>query len=332
MLEDRRSQVLKALVEEYIKTGEPVSSQSVLTRSGLDVSSATVRNDLAQLESYGFVAKPHTSAGRIPTHQGYRFYVDHLAPARLREGTRHKIESFFLDVHRQISDLLKDTSTFVSDLTAYPAVVVGPQNVPETVKEVRLIPLGGTVVLAVAVADNGRVHQEFVDIGVEADPDDLAAAERLIGAAYLGKSFDDPIESHLVTSDIPAVVKRVVTPVSRKLAAVTEGDREVFVGGTAQMASLWNDLTMVRHLLELLEQQTSLVDMVGNDGDGTRVTFGPDVGDVDDLAIVSTTYELASGGTGRIGVIGPLRMNYQRTIRVVEEVSDGLEDQLGTDQ
>ena len=135
MLEDRRSQVLKALVEEYIKTGEPVSSQSVLSRSGLDVSSATVRNDLAQLESYGFVTKPHTSAGRIPTHQGYRFYVDHLAPARLRDDTRVKIDSFFLDVHRQISDLLKDTSTFVSDLTAYPAVVVGPGKVPETVND-----------------------------------------------------------------------------------------------------------------------------------------------------------------------------------------------------
>jgi heat-inducible transcriptional repressor len=332
MLEDRRSQVLKALVEEYIKTGEPVSSQSVLSRSGLDVSSATVRNDLAQLESYGFVTKPHTSAGRIPTHQGYRFYVDHLAPARLRDDTRVKIDSFFLDVHRQISDLLKDTSTFVSDLTAYPAVVVGPGKVPETVNDVRLVPLGGTVVLAVAVADNGRVHQEFVDIGIEADADALTAAERLIAAAYRGKSLEDPIEEHLLTSDVPAVVKRVVAPVSRKLASVTDEDREVFVGGTAQMASLWNDLTMVRHLLGLIEQQASLVDMVGDDDDGTKVTFGPDVGDVDDLAIVSTTYELASGGTGRIGVIGPLRMNYKRTIRVVEEVSDGLEDQYRADQ
>lgn len=332
MLEDRRSHVLKALVEEYIKTGEPVSSQSVLARSGLDVSSATVRNDLAQLESYGFVVKPHTSAGRIPTHQGYRFYVDHLAPTKLRDGTRIRIESFFHDVHRQISELLKDTSMFVSDLTAYPAVVVGPGKVPETVKEVRLIPLGGSVVLAVAVADNGTVHQEFIDIGVEADSDDLAAAERLIASAYQGRSLDDPNEQHLTTSDIPAVVKRVAGPVSQRFATAGDHKREVFVGGTAQMASLWNDLTMVRHLLELIDQHASLVDLVGDEADGTTVMFGPDIGDVDDLAIVSATYELASGGTGRIGVMGPLRMNYQRTIRVVEEVSEGLEEQLGADQ
>ena len=118
MLDDRRSRVLKALIEEYIRTGEPVSSQCVLDRSGLELSSATVRNDLARLESYGFVSQPHTSAGRIPTDQGYRFYVDHLAPTRLRETTRHRIEEFFQVVHRQISDVLRETSTFVNELTA----------------------------------------------------------------------------------------------------------------------------------------------------------------------------------------------------------------------
>lgn len=332
MLDDRRSQVLKALVEEYIRVGEPVSSQVVLTRSGLDVSSATVRNDLAQLESYGFVEQPHTSSGRVPTHQGYRFYVDHLAPSKLREGTRDRIDSFFHDVHRQVSELLRDTSTFVSDLTAYPAVVVGPGPVTDAVKEVRLIPLGGTVVLAVAVAGNGTVHQVFVDIGVVADDEALSSAERLIAAAYEGKNLGDSIEDHLMLSDLPAVVRRVVTPVSKKLATARDGEREVYVGGTAQMASLWNDLTMVQQLLELIDQQASLVDLVGDEGSGTEVRFGPDIGGVGDLAVVSTAYELASGGKGRIGVIGPMRMDYRRSIRVVEHVSEGLEDQMGTDE
>jgi heat-inducible transcriptional repressor len=216
MLDDRRSQVLKALVEEYIRDGEPVSSGSVLERSGLDVSSATIRNDLARLESYGFVAKPHTSSGRIPTHQGYRFYVDHLAPARLREGTTDQIDSFFHDVHRRVSDLLKDTSTFVSDLTTYPSVIVGPGATSEIVTQVRLIPLGGTVVLAVAVADNGSVHQEFVDIGMTPDIETLEAAERLIVAAYEGRPLDDPLDAKLLMSEFPAVVRRVVGPVSQR--------------------------------------------------------------------------------------------------------------------
>ncbi len=329
MLDDRRSQVLKALVEEYIREGEPVSSGSVLERSGLDVSSATIRNDLARLESYGFVEQPHTSSGRVPTHQGYRFYVDHLAPARLREGTRDQIDSFFHDVHRHVSELLRDTSTFVSELTTYPSIIVGPGATSEVVTQIRLIPLGGTVVLAVAVADNGSVHQEFVDIGMTPDIDTLEAAERLIVAAYEGRTLDDPLDTHLLMSDLPAVVRRVVGPVSKQLVAARGPEREVYVGGTAQMASLWNDLTMVQSLLELIDQQASLVDLLTDDEEGTHVRFGPDLGDVDDLAVVTTTYELPSGGTGRIGVMGPMRMNYRRTIRVVEQVSEKLGDGSG---
>jgi heat-inducible transcriptional repressor len=332
MLDDRRSQVLKALVEEYIREGEPVSSGSVLERSGLDVSSATIRNDLARLESYGFVEQPHTSSGRVPTHQGYRFYVDHLAPTRLREGTRDQIDSFFHDVHRQVSELLRDTSTFVSELTTYPSIIVGPGATSEVVTQIRLIPLGGTVVLAVAVADTGSVHQEFVDIGMMPDLDTLEAAERLIVAAYEGRPLDDPLDTHLLMSDLPAVVRRVVGPVSKQLVAAREHEREVYVGGTAQMASLWNDLTMVQSLLELIDQQASLVDLVTDDEEGTHVRFGPDLGDVDDLAVVTTTYELPSGGTGRIGVMGPMRMNYRRTIRVVEQVSEKLSDGSGAEK
>ena len=331
MLDDRRSQVLKALVEEYIRTGEPVSSQSVLSRSGLDVSSATVRNDVSNLESYGFVEQPHTSAGRVPTHQGYRFYVDNLAPVRLRVGTRDKIDTFFHDVHRQISELLKDTSVFVSDLTAYPSVVVGPGPTADRIKEIRLVHLGGTVVLAVAVADNGRVHQEFIDIGIVPEPETMADVERLIAAAYEGKPLDAPEDEQLAVADLSDVVRRVVGHVRDGLTAPGR-KQEVYVGGTAQMAGLWNDLTMVQQLLHMIDQQAALVDLVTDDVEETHVRFGRDLGDVEDLAVVTTTYELPTGGTGRIGVIGPLRMNYSRTIRVVEEVSESLGDRTGTEE
>ncbi|MCB1247619.1 MAG: heat-inducible transcription repressor HrcA [Acidimicrobiia bacterium] len=324
MLDDRPSRVLKALVEEYIRTGEPVSSQAVLARSNLDVSSATIRNDLAKLESYGFVDQPHTSAGRIPTHAGYRFYVDNLAPAKLKGGTREKIDAFFLDVHRQISELLRDTSVFVSDLTAYPAVVVGPTRTEDRVREVRLIHLGGSVVLAVAVCDNGRIHQEFVDVGTIPDHDALADAERVVGSAFHGHSLAADLGDRLSAAELPDVVRRVVDPVASGLAAAPASPREVYVGGTAQMASLWNDLSMVQQLLALIDEQADLVNLVNADDETTHVRFGPDLGEADDLAVVTGAYELPSGGRGRIGVIGPLRMNYSRTIRVIERVSENM--------
>jgi heat-inducible transcriptional repressor len=329
MLDDRRSKVLKGLVEEYIRTGEPVSSQCVLDRSGLDVSSATIRSDLSRLESYGFVDQPHTSSGRVPSQQGYRFYVDHLAPAKLREVTRQRIDTFFHEVHRQISDVLKDTSTFVNELTTYPAVVIGPTTSTDVIKEVRLVALGGPIVLVVAVADNGRVHQDFVDVGEEVDQEALASAERLLSAAFSGRTLDAPEQDRLSAHDLPAAVKRVISPVSDHLASAHSEEREVYVSGTSQMVSLWNDLTMVQNLLSILEEEAALVELVTDEAEGTHVRFGSDIGRDTDLAVVTTTYETATGGTGQVGVIGPLRMNYQRTIRVVEEVSDGLEDRFG---
>lgn len=331
MLDDRKSKVLKALVEEHIRTGEPVSSKTVLATSGLDVSSATVRNDLSRLESYGFVAQPHTSSGRIPTDQGYRFYVDHLAPAKLREATRQRIDSFFQEVHQQISDVLRDTSSFVNELTAYPAVVVGPVSAGDIVKDIRLVPLGGSIVLVVAVADSGRVHQEFVDVGVAPDRDSLDSAERLIAAAFEGHRFDAPSdESGLSRSDLPAAVKRVVAPVKDQLA-VGVSQRDVFVSGTSQMASLWSDLAMVQNLLGLLEEEAALIELMTDDTDETHVIFGSDMGRDSDLAVVTTTYETSSGDTGKVGVIGPMRMNYRRTIRVVDQVREGLEDRFGAE-
>jgi len=319
-------------VEEYIATGEPVSSQAVLGLSALDVSSATIRNDLAQLESYGFAVQPHTSSGRVPTHQGYRFYVDHLAPSKLRSGTREQIDSFFRQVHSQISEVLRDTSTLVSELTTYPAVVVGPARKNEIIKDVRLVPVGGTVILAVAIAESGRVYQEFVDTGVAAHDDDLEAAERLICAAFQGKALDDPEAERLTTSDIPAMVKRIITPVSSQLAGSNMSDTEVYVGGSSQMASLWSDLSMVQHLLEMLDEEATLIDLMSDDADGLRVRMGPEFGDESDLAVVATSYQTPSGSMGRVGVIGPLRMDYRRTIRVIEGVSQGLEKSLESDK
>ena len=332
MLDNRRSKILKALVEEYIVTGEPVSSQTVIDRSGLDVSSATVRNDLASLESYGFVAKPHTSAGRMPTHQGYRFYVDHLSPANLRDRTRNQIDEFFREVHQQISEMLRDTSTLMSELTAYPAVVVGPGTSSDIIQDVRLLPIGGTTLLVIAIAENGRVHQEYVDVGITVDGPTLESAERLVAAAFNGRPLDAPEEDRLKQSDLPAVVKRVISPVSDQLSARPALEREVYVGGTSQMASLWSDLTMVRHLLSMLDEEASLIDLLGDDTGATNVRFGPDIGEEDDIAVVTATYEMPEGSKGRIGVIAPMRMNYRRTIRVVEEVSEALEDSFGDER
>lgn len=329
MLDDRKSRILQSLVEEHIRTGEPVSSQSVLDNSDLDVSSATVRNELAALEGYGFVVQPHTSSGRVPTRQGYRYFVDHCQPAHLRVATHARIEAFFADVHRELSRLLKETSGLLTDLTHLPAVVIGPEHEAEVVHAVHLVRLGGPAVLVVTVSDRGGVAQQIVSLEFEPSDDQIAEAERLIEAVYAGRQpIDAATDERLMARDIPEVVQRIIAPVHEELQGAPSSGRQTFVGGTSQLAELWVDLATVQEMLGLLEREAELQRLLDDDTAGTSVRIGGELGNEIDVAVVSAQW----GRSGRLGVIGPMRMDYRRAIRVVEEVGEGLEGSLGTDQ
>ena len=329
MLDDRRSVVLQALVEEYIRTGEPVSSQAILERSKLTVSSATVRNDLAKLESYGFVTQPHTSAGRIPTAGGYRYFVDHCSPARLRSATRARIEAFFADVHQELSRLLKETSSLLSDVSHLPSVVIGPGLGAEAVRGVHLVHLGAAVVLAVTVSESGRVAQEIVRLRFDPSDGELDEAEMLLGSVYAGKSVDEGANAvaHLDAAAIPDRVIHLVSGIAGMLRRSGDATSDIYVGGTSQFASLWEDLANVSAVLGILERESDLRDVLG-DEDGPTVRIGAELNlDDVDLSVVSMPYE--SGG-GRLGLLGPMRMDYRRAIKIVEEIGEGLADSLGS--
>ena len=330
MLDDRKARVLQALVEEYIRTGEPVSSQVILDRSALDVSSATIRNEVARLESYGFVAQPHTSSGRIPTHQGYRYYVDHCSPARLRSATHDRIRSFFADVHSEVSRLLKETSGLVADITHLPAVVIGPQADVDRIHAVHLVRLGATAVLVVTIAETGQVAQHVVTLGFEPTDEQIDEAERVLERVYAGRDLDEASgDQRLSSGDLPDLVRRIIDPVHHEIQRVEGATPQLFIGGTSQLAGLWADLAIVHHMLGLLERDSDLQAILGESTDGTSVRIGEEIGDTLDLAVVSTSF--GSRGTGRVGVIGPMRMDYRRTIRVVEEISENLEESLGAE-
>ncbi len=330
MLDDRKAHVLQALVEEYIRTGEPVSSQMILERSALDVSSATIRNEVARLESYGFVAQPHTSSGRIPTHQGYRYYVDHCSPARLRSATHDRIRSFFADVHSEVSRLLKETSGLVADITHLPAVVIGPQSDADRIHAVHLVRLGASAVLVVTIAETGQVAQHVVTLGFEPTDEQVDEAERVLERVYAGRELDEANDDQrLKNSDLPDLVRRIIDPVHHEIQRVEGASPQLFIGGTSQLAGLWADLAIVHHMLDLLERDSDLQAILGESTGGTSVRIGEEIGDTLDLAVVSTSF--GPRGSGRVGVIGPMRMDYRRAIRVVEEISENLEESLGTE-
>lgn len=323
MLEDRRSEVLRALVEEHIKTGSPVSSRAVLERSHLDVSAATIRNDLAALEHEGLVQQPHTSAGRIPTVAGYRYYVDHLGPGRLRHAAQAKISTLFGDVHLELSKLLRATSELLADITDLPSVVIGPGFARENVRAVHTVQISNDQVLVIAVTEGGRVVQQRGRVRVPVTPLEIEEAQQLVSSKVVGKELGATPEFESLGENISNPIKEAILTIVDSLHLAGTSGSEMFLGGTQLMTQVWQDLSTVQKILEIMEREAEVMDLLAG-ASGTSIQLGEDL----DLAVVSKAYE-GRGDGGSVGVIGPMRMNYKRAISAVEEVTRELEEQIG---
>lgn len=327
--EERRNEVLRALVEEHIRTGEPVSSRSIVDHSGLSVSTATIRNDLASLEDEGLVSKPHTSAGRIPTAAAYRYYVDHLGRGRLRQASQAKIDSFFGDVHLELSKLLRATSDLLVEVTELPAVVVGPGVALDRVRALHTVQISADQVLIVVVTEGGRVVQQRGRVRQPVTPSEIEDAQRLVATSVVGHELGEspglPADA-LAALDNPT--REAVLTITDCLHLASTAGTEVFVGGRDRMTSVWRDVTTVERVLEILQREAEVMKLLAG-ASGTSIQLGAEIDTSDiDLAVVSTTYDAAGEG-GSVGVIGPMRMNYKRAISAVEEVSRELEEKIG---
>src|SRR5688572_2751519 len=180
-MDDRKAAILKALIEEYVETGQPVGSTTVARGAALGVSSATIRNEMAILEREGYVTHPHTSAGRVPTDKGYRHFVDHLSRQKdLQPAARQEVTSFFATAHHALEDMLHETSLLLSRITAHAAVVVGPQPEGAKIRSVQLVRLHERSVLVVAVLSNGQVERQYMELDAEIDDSRISAATAVL--------------------------------------------------------------------------------------------------------------------------------------------------------
>lgn len=332
MLEDRRSEILRALVEEHIRTGEPVSSRAIVENAALQVSTATVRNDLTALEIEGYVVQPHTSAGRIPTSNAYRYYVDHLRPGRLRSAAQSKIDTFFGEVHFELSKLLKQTSDLLADVTDLPSVVVGPGVSGDRIRALHTVQVTSDQLLIVVVTDGARVFQQRGRVRVPVTSVEIEEAQQIVTRVVIGNDLgsDIAIDPDELT-ELNEPIREAVLTVADALHLVAAAGTEVYVGGTERMSSVWEDLSAVEQILAVLEREAEVMKILAG-ASGTSIQIGSElpVEDVD-LAVVSKTYEAGAAG-GSVGVIGPMRMNYKRAISAVEEVTRELEDRIGSGQ
>jgi heat-inducible transcriptional repressor len=329
MLDDRKAAILRAVVAEYIETAQPVGSQHVAGHAGLAVSPATVRNEMVLLEREGYLAQPHTSAGRVPTDKGYRFFVDHLtAPGPLDPARRQQVAQFFKSAHGELERMLADTSRLLADVTDYAAVVVGPPHEAATIRSVQIVGLAPRVALVVAVLSNGVVEKRTLDLDDEAGDERLAAAGVHLNGHLTGRTLLD-LGTPPATGD-PATDGLVRTAV-RSLGTHEDEPDHVFVGGASRMARAFDAVDTVRAILATLEEQYVVVGLLRDVLDrGLSVAIGTEHGlqPLAECAIVVAPYEVDGERTGTIGVLGPTRMNYPQAMAAVAVVSQRLGKRL----
>ncbi|MEL6892640.1 MAG: heat-inducible transcriptional repressor HrcA [Actinomycetota bacterium] len=324
MLDDRKTAILAAVVQEYIATAQPVGSASIADRDEIGVSSATVRNELAVLEQEGYLVQPHTSAGRVPTDRGYRYFVDHMTkPGQLDQVSQRQVGEFFAAAHGRLEELLHQTTDLLAELTHSAAVVVGPKAQAVAVRRVQLVGLTTSLATAVVVFANGTVENVQVDLVEGDDEERLAAASQHLSAQLDGAALGEAPE--LVPTGDPGIDRLSAAALGRIREA---SDVEpVFTGGVAELANAFDAVDTVRSVLQTLEQQFVVVSLVSDIVDrGMSVAIGVEhgVAPLSLCSVVVAPVVVEGEHLGSVGVLGPTRMNYPQALATVDVVSDRL--------
>lgn len=330
MSEARRLAVLRAIVEDYVSTREPVGSKALVDRHHLGVSPATVRNDMAALEEDGLIAQPHTSAGRIPTDKGYRFFVDRLTEVKPMSAAEKRAISRFLEGAHDLDDVVARSVRLLAQLTQQVAIVQYPSLVRSTVRHVELVPLSASRVLLVLILSTGRVEQRVVELPTEVGSETLASLRtRLLGAAVGQRLGDAATAIGDLTDEVEPDDRTVVSVIGATLVEAMSqeaAEGRVVVGGTANLARFGDGFDVaVKPLLEALEEHVVLLKLLGESTspDAVTVRIGHE-GPYQELAttsVVATGYGPGSEVMGSLGVVGPTRMDYPGSMAAVRAVA-----------
>ncbi|MEU8242164.1 heat-inducible transcriptional repressor HrcA [Actinoplanes missouriensis] len=335
-LDDRKLEVLRAIVQDYVETREPVGSKALVERHQLGVSPATVRNDMAVLEEEGYIRQPHTSAGRVPTDAGYRLFVDRLTRIKpLSPAERRAIERFMVGVV-DLDDVVHRTVRLLAQLTRQVAVVQYPSLSRSAVRHLELVPISTTRLTLVMITDTGRVEQRLVEMPSPVAPDDVWEMRRRVNEKLAGQRLADTpvLVQKLVDETAPDRRSTMACLASVLLETLVERSEErLALAGTANLTrgGVLDFQGTLRPVLEALEEEVILLKLIGDlEPSTTRVRIG-DENEIDNLrsaSVVSSGYGPGATIVGGLGVLGPTRMDYPGTIATVRAVARYVGDLL----
>jgi len=327
MLDERKRQILQAIIDDYISTAEPVGSRTIARKSDLGISPATVRNEMADLELLGYLEQPHTSSGRIPSVKGYRFYVDCLlAPPQISARDIAIIDNWYHTKARRIEEVFQETVKIMSRMTSNVSMVLAPQVSQCTFKYIQFLPLDERRSIVVIVTDTGLLENKIIAIPEGLNHEDLGRVANAINSRLGGLAVDRITTPVLkdIQNDIlpdPQVYERAITLLKQVLTV--DKNEKVYLGGTTQMLNQpeFRDVDKIKGLLTMLEEDRLLCDILHmSNSDGVIVTIGQEnkYTGIHDCSVVQATYRIDGQVVGTVAVLGPTRMEYGKTMSVLK--------------
>lgn len=335
MLDDRKKKILQAIVEEYIDKAEPVSSGSLV--KSLNCSSATIRNEMAELEQAGYLDKPHTSAGRIPSQQGYRYYIDEL----LTEDklTKKEIEYIKLKLETKVNeleDLTKIATTTLSEITHYTTIAVGPNVEEHTIMDIKFVLLGSNVMMAIILTESGIIREAIIKFDEDLTEEQVKNLNYIFVNKLVGKSIDEingSFEEYLGT-ELKAgikVIRKIIDEINKVLKTTSN---EVYLEGTNKSFDLpeFKKAEIAKDFMNALDAKELVADVLNTGiAEDINVYIGDELSDekLKNFSVITFNHILGDKDIGTIGIIGPKRMDYAKVISVMKYISKKLKEEYG---
>ena len=333
-LDERKKKILQAIIEEYIETASPVSSGSLVENSDLNCSSATIRNEMAELEKIGFLEKPHTSAGRIPSQTGYRYYVDEL----VRDDAISRAEMEFIKAKLEtkvnnLEELTKITTTTLSEITHYTTIAVGPDVNKHTISDIKFVLLGNRMLMAIILTDSGIVRESIIKFDEDIEQEQIDDLTYIFRNKLVGKpleKLEGPIEDFIVTEMKAGIniIKKIIEEINKILDASSQ---KMYLEGTNKVVDMpeFKKVDVAKDFLNVLDAKDLVADVLNT---GMAQDINVYIGDeseheeLKNFSIITFNHLLEGKDIGTIGIIGPTRMDYSKVISVMKYISKKLND------
>ncbi len=337
MLTERQRMILHAIVDDYIRSAEPVGSRSISKRGDIGFSPATIRNEMADLEELGFLEQPHTSAGRVPSTKGYRYYVDHLI--QLNEVSEQDLSlarSFVTEKMNQMEQVIQHTAMIMSNLTNYTSILLGPEMFNTSLKHFGFIPLDQSSAVAIIVTNTGHVENRTISLPPGVKMDEMEQVVQILNTKLAGVPLIR-LKSKLY-SEVGQELARHVDHYEQMLGVLesalsNDDEQRIFLSGTTNMLTQpeFKDVDKVKTILDLLDETPTIMKMFTDLPAGIQVRIGTenDHKAISDCSLITATYAVDGQSLGTIGILGPTRMEYGKVISLLDLISKDMAVLLG---